>query len=51
MLEEYYNKETNTLTLPHNFNKELCNLPLDIKVIIFQQDYCKIQYLKFNQKV
>ena len=39
MLEQYYNKETNTLTLPYDFNKELYNLPLDTKVIIFEENY------------
>ena len=51
MLEQYYNKETQTLTLPHDFNKELCNLPLNTKVIIFEQDYNKRQYSLFNQPV
>jgi hypothetical protein len=51
MLEQYYNKETNTLTLPYDFNDELCNLPLDIKVIIFEQDYHKRQYSKINRQV
>src|SRR6185312_12016836 len=32
---QYYNEETKTLALPHDFNEELENLPSDIKVIIF----------------
>ncbi len=44
MLEQYYNKETQTLTLPYNFNKELSNLPLNTKVIIFEEDYSKNQH-------
>ena len=51
MLEQYYNKETNILTLPYDFNKELCSLPSDTKVIIFEEDRRKYQYSKFNQKV
>ena len=31
MLEQYYNKETYTLTLPTDYNSLLKDLPLDIK--------------------
>jgi hypothetical protein len=51
MLDQYYNKETNTLTLSYDFNEELYNLPLNTKVIIFEEDYSKLQYSKFNQQV
>ena len=51
MLEQYYNKETNTLTLPYYFNRELCDLPLDTKVIIFEEDSSKSQDSQFNQAV
>ena len=37
MLEEYYNKETETLTLPFNFNSLLKDLPLGTKIIIFEK--------------
>jgi hypothetical protein len=50
MLEKYYNKETNTLTLPYYFNEELCNLPLNIKVIIFEEILYE-NNSKFNQSV
>ena len=51
MLEQYYDKETSTLTLPHDFNEELCDLPSDIKVIVFEQDLYKDQYLSFDLQV
>jgi hypothetical protein len=51
MLEQYYNKETRTLTLPHDFNEELCDLPLNIKVIVFKEDYNKYQPSQFNKPV
>ena len=51
MLEQYYNKETQTLTFPYDFNKELCDLPLNTKVIIFEEDYSKKQHSLFNQPV
>ena len=40
MLEEYYNKETETLTLPFNFNSLLEDLPLGAKKILFFEEYC-----------
>ena len=36
MLDEYYNKETYTLTLPAVFNSLLTDLPLGTKIIIFE---------------
>ena len=51
MVEKYYNKETNTLTLPYDFNEELCNLSSNTKVIIFEEDYSKKQHSLFNQPV
>ncbi len=51
MLEQYYNKETQTLTLPYDFDEELCDLPLDTKVIVFEEDFIKKQYSKFNKPV
>jgi hypothetical protein len=50
-LEQYYNKKTSTLTLPYYFNEELYVLPLNIKVIIFEQDYNKYEYSKFNKSI
>ena len=38
MYEEYYDKETQTLNLPHDFNSELKDLPDDIKKIIFIEE-------------
>jgi len=51
MLKQYYNKETQRLTFPYDFNEELSNLPWDIKVIIFEEEHSKEQYSKFNQPV
>jgi hypothetical protein len=51
MLEQYYKKETNTLTLPYYFNEQLCDLPLNIKVIVFEEDYNKYQPSQFNKPV
>ena len=45
MLAQYYNKETQTLTLPWDFDKELCNLPNSITHLTFEY------YSKFNQSV
>ena len=51
MLEEYYNKKTEILTLPINFNSLLKDLPLGTKIIIFENDYYKMIYSIFNQSV
>ena len=51
MLEKYYNIETKTLTLPHEFNVELKDLPFDTKIIIFEENYYKGEHSIFNQKV
>ena len=51
MLEEYYNKKTNTLTIPFNFNEELKDLPLDTKIIKFEEDFYKEENSRFNQLV
>ncbi len=51
MLEQYYNKETQTLKLPYYFDVELCDLPLDTKAIIFEEDYENEQYSRFNKPV
>src|SRR6185312_6199425 len=50
-LNEYYDEETKTLILPNNFNEELEDLPSDIKIIIFDEDFWKCIYSKFNKKV
>ena len=42
-LSEYYNESTYILSLPHTLNKELIDLPLGIKEIIFVQYINKIQ--------
>ena len=51
MLEEYYNKETETLTLPFNFNSLLKDLPPDTKKIIFEDNYYLNRNSIFNQSV
>ena len=51
MLEEYYNKETETLTLPFYFNSLLKDLPLGTKIIIFKDDYYEMMYSIFNKSV
>jgi hypothetical protein len=50
MLEQYYNKETQTLTFPWYFDEELCDLPLDTKVIIFGENN-KFHFSEFNRPV
>ena len=49
MLEEYYNQETNTLSIPANFKSLLKDLPLGTKIIIFKEDNNK--YSLFNKPV
>ncbi len=51
MVQEYYNAETKTLKLPHDFNKKLSNLPIGVLIIIFEEDFKKWQYAIFNQSV
>ena len=51
MLEKYYNKETNTLTVHANYNSSLKELPLGTKIIIFEEVNYKGIYSKFNQPV
>ena len=45
MFEEYYNKNTETLTIPFSFMKKLKNLPLVTKIIISEDNPL------FNQQV
>ena len=51
MTEKYYNRETNTLILPYNFDNKLYDLPSDIKVIVFEEELDENEYSKFNQPV
>ena len=51
MLEEYYNVNTQTLTVPLNFDDELMNLPLDTKIIIFEENNNKNGFSKFDKSV
>jgi hypothetical protein len=51
MLDKYYNKETKKLNIPYNFNKKLKNLPPDVKIIIFKENYIENQRSKFNIKI
>jgi hypothetical protein len=42
MLEEYYDTETKTLTIPCDIDEELTDLPLNVQIIIFESDhYCE----------
>ena len=50
IFEEYYNKETETLTVINDYNSLLKDLPLEIKIIIFKDNH-NSSYSKFNQKV
>lgn len=50
-LEYYYNTETNTLTLPRTFNEELTDLPIDTKIIIFEEDTNVSKLSLFNKEV
>jgi hypothetical protein len=51
MLENYYNVETKTFTIPYDFNKELNSLLTDVQIIIFEQDFTKKEYSQFNKSV
>ena len=48
---KYYNFETQTLSIPWDFNDELKKLPQDLKIIIFEEDDYKFQYSTFNKPV
>lgn len=49
---QFYNEETETLTIPHYFNEELTEIPTNAKIIIFRDNVCDMgQYSKFNQKI
>ena len=50
-LEECYDTETNTLTLPRTFNEELTDLPAGIKIIMFDQDITVSKNSIFNKEV
>jgi hypothetical protein len=51
ILNKYYNVDTQTLSLPWVFNKEIKNLLIDVQIIIFEEDRAKKQFSKFNQSV
>ena len=51
MLEKHYDTEKKTLKIPFYFNEELKDLPSNIKIIIFEEDYDKIEFSKFNQPI
>ena len=51
MLGEYYNVDTQTLTIPFNFNEELIDLPSNTIKIIFEQNYKLNEYSKFNRPI
>ena len=49
-LEKYYNEETKTLLLPYDFNEELKDLPVGVKIIIFNEELYNM-LSKFNRPV
>ena len=51
MLKKYYNIKTKTVTLPYEFNEELKDLPVDVQVIIFEENDNNKEYSQFNKKV
>jgi hypothetical protein len=51
ILNEYYNKDTKTLTLPYDFNEELIDLAIRMQIIIFEKNYKNNQYSIFNKSV
>ena len=51
MQKEFYNDKTKTLTIPFYFNEELKYLQHDILIIIFEEDFAKAEYSRFNQLV
>ena len=50
-LLKYYEPDTRTLTLPWDFNECINkdNLPNDVLIIIFEENYMKREYSLFNQ--
>jgi hypothetical protein len=48
---KYYNNTTKTLTIPHDFNEKLKDIPDDTKIIIFSQNYKKLEISSFNQEI
>ena len=44
-----YNELSKTLIIHHEFNNELNDLPKDIEIMMFKNEYPNIS--KFNQKV
>lgn len=50
-LKEYYNSKTKTLILPYKFEEELKDLPIDVKIIIFEEDLDKEQSSYFDKPV
>ena len=51
MLEQCYNKETYTTSLPIDFNSLLKELPLGTKIIIFKENVNNHKFSEFNQPV
>lgn len=48
--KKYYDFKTKTLLIPHDFNKDLTNLPLGVQIIIFQQKP-ESRHSSFNKQV
>jgi len=51
MLEQCYDKETKTLRIPFNINEKLKDLPLNIEIIIFEENDDKNQHSMFDKSV
>jgi hypothetical protein len=51
MYVNYYNEKTQTLTIPYEFNDELCVLPSETQCVIFEENLSKGKISKFNQSV
>jgi hypothetical protein len=48
--KDWYDNDTKTLTIPYTFNKELKDIPEDVKILIFSGDVFPY-YSGFNKKV
>ena len=51
MFKKYYNTQTKTLTLPFSFYEELKDLLVDTQILLFEENYNRKEYSKFNRRV
>jgi hypothetical protein len=51
LLSKYYNSSAKTITVPKNFNNKLVNLPIDLKILIFEENLEEIDYSQFNKNI